>query len=94
MSQSAVEIFRLNASAIWLVNKIPCRNSPKRTCRPCDFTMKINSMGHNNIWIYIVKRNTETDGMCSFEKSRSIWTHLKNITVIFKYMTKKFECVN
>ena len=41
-----------------------CRISPRRTCRPCGFTIKISSRGQRHL-IYIVKRNTKTDGMGS-----------------------------
>ena len=64
-------MFILNESAIWLVSKeshnmyIHCRISPRRTCKPCGFTMKINSRGHRQL-IYIVKRNTVIDSMGPF----------------------------
>ena len=43
-----------------------CRIAPKRTCRPCGFTMKISFMGHRHL-INIVKRNPKTDGMGPFK---------------------------
>ena len=32
-----------------------CRIAPRKTCRPCGFTMKISPMGHGHL-IYIVKK--------------------------------------
>ena len=66
------KVFILNESAIWLFNKelhntqIHCLISLSRTCRPCGFTMTISSRGHRRL-IYIVKRNTKTDGMGPFK---------------------------
>ena len=72
-----VRSFILNESAIWLLNKEShkskyiCRNSPRRTCRPCGFTMKISYTGHRHL-MHIVKRNTKTVGIGPFK----IWTGL------------------
>ena len=59
-------------SAISLVNTKPqnkqmhCCISPRRTCIPCGYTMKISSMYHR-LLIYDVKRTTKIDGMGLFK---------------------------
>ena len=42
-----------------------CQISPKRTCNPCSYTMKIGSMNHR-LLIYDLKRTTKIDGMGLF----------------------------
>ena len=69
-------IFMLNNSAIWLVNMKPqnkqmhCRISPRSSCNPCGYTMKISSRYHRPL-IYDIKRITKIDGMGPFNQ-RSI----------------------
>ena len=43
-----------------------CRISPRRTCNPCGYTMKMSSRYHK-LLIYDVKRTTEIDGMEPFK---------------------------
>ena len=56
----SVWIFILNNSVIWLVNTKPqnkqmhCPISPRRTCNPCGYTMKMSSRYHS-LLIYDVK---------------------------------------
>ena len=53
----SVWIFILNNSAIWLVNTKPQKKqmhyqiSPRRTCNPCGYTMKI-SLRYDRLFIY------------------------------------------
>ena len=60
-------------SAIWLVNMKPqnkqmdCRITPRRTCNPCGYAMKI-SWRYHWLLIYDVKRTTKIDGMGAFNK--------------------------
>ena len=60
------------APSAWLVNMKPqnkqmlCRISPRRTCNPCDYTMKISSR-YQRLLIYDVKRSTNIDGMGPFK---------------------------
>ena len=59
---------------MWLVNtklqnkQIHCRISPRTTCNPCGYTMKISSRYHR-LLLYDVKRTTEIDGMAPFKIS-------------------------
>ena len=46
--------------------EIHCRVSPRKTYRPCGFTVKTSSRRHRHL-IKIVKRNTKTDGMSPFK---------------------------
>ena len=63
----------LNESAIWLVSKeshniqIHCQISPRKTYRPCGFTMIVtcSSRGHR-LLIYILKSHTKMDVMGPF----------------------------
>ena len=77
----SIWIFILNNSAIWLVNTKPqnkqmhCRISPRRTCNPCGYSMKISSR-YNILLIYDVKITTKIDGVGQFNTEqllRSIW---------------------
>ena len=45
-----------------------CRISPRSTCNPCGYTMKISSRYHR-LFIYEVKRTTKIDGMGPFNYS-------------------------
>ena len=47
-----------------------CRISPRRTCNPCGYTMKISFLYHR-VLIYDVKRTTNIDGMGPF-KTRNL----------------------
>ena len=68
----SVWIFILNNSAIWLVNTKPqdkpmhWRISPRRSCNPCGYTVKISSRYHR-LLIYDVKTTTKIDGMGPFK---------------------------
>ena len=42
-----------------------CQISPRRTCNPCGYTMKMGSRYHR-LLIYDVKRTTKIDGMGPF----------------------------
>ena len=73
----------LNNSAIWQVNTKPqnkqmhYRFSPRRTCNPCGYTMKISSTYHR-LLNYDVKRTTKIYGMGPFKcliKLRSLFVH-------------------
>ena len=67
----SVWIFILNNSTILLVNTKPqnnqmhCQISPRRTCNPWGYTMKMSSRYHR-LLIYDVKRTTKIDGMGPF----------------------------
>ena len=64
----SVWISILNNNAIWLVKtkqqdkQMHCRISPRRTCNPCGYTLKISCRYHR-LLIYDKNRTTETDGM-------------------------------
>ena len=64
----SVWIVILNNSAIWLISMEPQKKhmhygfSPRRTCSPCGYTMKMSSRYHR-VLIYDVKRTTTIDGM-------------------------------
>ena len=49
-------------------NHVICKNIAKfRPWKPCGFTFKISSRGHRHL-VYIVERNTRTDGMGPFKR--------------------------
>ena len=60
----SVKTLILNNSAIWLLNTKPqnkqmhCQIAPRRTCNPCDYTMKISSRYHR-LLLYDVKITTK-----------------------------------
>ena len=64
----SVKILILNNSAIWLVNTTPQNKhmhsqiSPRITCNPCGYTMKISSR-YQWLLMHDVKRTTKVDGM-------------------------------
>ena len=67
-------VFILKNSAIWLVNRkqqnkeMHCRISPRRTCNPCGYSMKISSRYHiYRLLIFDFKRTTKIDGMGLFK---------------------------
>ena len=53
-----------------------CRISPRRTCNPCGYTMKI-SCRHHRLLIYDVKRTNKIDGMGPFNGIENIF-HTQN----------------
>ena len=72
-------------SAIWLVNAKPqdkqmyCQISPRITCIPCGYTMKMSSRYHR-LLVYDVKRTTKMDGMGLFK-----CTNLFRLVTIFPH---------
>ena len=67
----SVCVFILKNSAIWLVNMKPqnkemqCLISPRRTCNPCGYTMKMSSRYHR-LLICDLKRTTKIHGIGPF----------------------------
>ena len=61
----------LNNITVWLVNtktqnkQMHCRISPRRTCNPRGYTIKMGSRYHK-LLIYNVRRATKIDGMGHF----------------------------
>ena len=93
----SVLIFILNNSAIQLENTKPQNKqmhsqfSPRRSCSPCGYTMKISSCYHR-LLIYDVKRTTTLDGMGPFKEvcwRGQMTTILQTITLNYLFFTFK-----
>ena len=78
----SVWILILNNGSIWLVNMKPqnkqmhCRISPRRTCNPCGYTIKISSRYNSRLLICDVKRTAKTGGMGPINTDLSQLMHI------------------
>ena len=68
-----------------------CRFSPRRTCNPRCYTMKISSRYHR-LLIYDVKRTTKIDGMGPF-KHNDIYSVTGYLKLKFLGITKQLKII-